>query len=143
MITAVDTNVLLDVFLDDPQFADWAEKALLVSAAAGSVVACEVVWAELSGFFGDQSRMEEAMQRLDVNFEGMGVAASFTAGAVWRQYRAEGGRRVRVLPDFLIGAHALKQADRLVSRDRGFYRKYFPDLPLLNPAIDLPGRPGR
>lgn len=60
--------------------------------------------------------------------------AGFLAGRTWRRYRVAGGPHERILPDFLIGAHAKLQAGRLLSRDRGFYRAYFTDLEILPPA---------
>jgi hypothetical protein len=56
------------------------------------------------------------------------------AATAWRTYRADAGPRTRVVADFLIGAHASTQADRLLTRDRGFYRRYFDDLNVLDPS---------
>jgi hypothetical protein len=44
-----------------------------------------------------------------------------------------------VIADFLIGAHALEQADRLLTRDRGFHRRAFDGLVIVDPSAD-PGR---
>lgn len=74
------------------------------------------------------------MERLGVEFDPLTAAAALQASESWRKYRERGGRRDRVIPDFLIGAHALAQADRLLSRDRGFFRTYFPRLRLLDPS---------
>ena len=58
----------------------------------------------------------------------------FLASRTWRMYRQQGGKRTKILADFLVGAHAQKQATRLLSRDRGFYRKLFPALHLFDPS---------
>lgn len=60
------------------------------------------------------------------------------AGATWKLYRTAGGSRDRVVADFLIGAHAQASADRLLTRDRGFYRRYFKELALLDPTLSDP-----
>jgi len=56
------------------------------------------------------------------------------AAAAWGEYRRRGGPRSRIVSDFLVGAHALEQADRLLTRDRGFYRTAFEDLTILDPT---------
>jgi hypothetical protein len=98
------------------------------------LVACEVVWAETTALFADSDSARGALERLGVEFSQLDAEASLAAGAHWREYRARGGRRARVAADFLIGAHALHRADRLLTRDRGFYRAYFASLKVLYPG---------
>lgn len=134
MITAVDTNVLIDVFTADPVFASRSAEALRSAIAHGRLVACEIVWAEASGVFASETEAQSALDRLGVDFTAITSEAALEAGRVWKAYRAKGGSRTRVAADFLIGAHAHRQADRLLTRDRGFYRTYFKHLRLLDPG---------
>ncbi len=134
MITAVDTSVLLDVFGADPSFGSASKEVLRSSIAQGQLVACEVVWAEVGGFFPSPAAARHAMDRLGVDFSPATLEAALEAGKAWQSYRTRGGRRARVAADFLIGAHAQCQADRLLTRDRGFYRGYFKRLSILDPS---------
>lgn len=134
MITAVDTNVLLDVFGPDPTFGRGSADTLRTCFAQGSVVACDVVWAEIAAWFSSTDRAGEAMQRLGVGFSPLERASAVGAGAAWRHYRRAGGRRNRVVADFLIAGHAQSQSERLLARDRGFYRRYFKDLVVVDPS---------
>ncbi len=134
MITAIDTSVLLDVFVGDPDFGPAARKALRAVRAQGRLVACEVVWAEVAGLFDSLGAARQAMGLLEIDFTAVALETAFEAGKAWKAYRARGGSRTRVGADFLIGAHALCQADRLLTRDRGFYRLYFKPLSILNPS---------
>lgn len=133
MITAIDTNVLLDVFANDPHFMERSRAALRSCIAEGSVVACEVVWVEVATFFPSRTAAVSAMDRIGMEFDPLARDTALVASEAWREYRRRGGRRTRLVADFLIGAHALSQTDRLLTRDRGFYRAYFKRLKVLDP----------
>jgi len=134
MITAVDTNVLIDLLLPNEAFVRRSTLAVEQAAAEGSLVICDLVYAELCGAFASQRECDAFIDDLEIRIEPLSRAASFLASRTWRSYRAHGGKRTRILADFLIGAHAQEQTSRLLSRDRGFYREMFPSLTLLDPA---------
>lgn len=134
MITAVDTSVILDIFGADATFGLRSKEALRTCIAQGRLVACEVVWTEVAGFFPSPAAAQEAMTRLEVDYSALTLETALEASKAWRAYREKGGRRGRVAADFLIGAHAQCQADRLLTRDRGFYRSYFKRLPVIDPS---------
>lgn len=97
-------------------------------------MACEVVWAEVTSLFRSTEGAEEAFGRLDVRFAALDPEVAAGAGQVWSAYRRSGGRKERVVADFLIGAHAWMRADRFLTRDRGFYRAYFKRLRIVDPS---------
>ena len=133
MITAVDTNVLLDVLTADSRFGTASRRALARCIQEGSLVACEVVWAETAAAFPTRKAFARTVETIGLAFESLDEPAAALAGLSWRRYRATGGTRRRILADFLIGAHADLHADRLLTRDRGFYRSYFARLTVLEP----------
>ncbi len=138
MITAVDTNVLLDVLSADPEFMEASIQALQEAAQAGSLVVCDLVYAELCVHFQRQTDGDRFLQENEIRVEGLSREASFLASRLWRIYRRQGGKRSRILTDFLVGAHAQVQTSQLLSRDRGFYKPIFPSLALVDPSNLLP-----
>jgi predicted nucleic acid-binding protein len=141
MITAVDTNVLLDVFTDDPTFGARSLAALRACLAEGPAIACEVVWAELVAAFSDPDVASRALDAIPVTFEPLGRVAAARAGVAWRGYRRAGGARERVIADFLVGAHAVEQADRLLTRDSGFHRLACAGLAIVDPSRESGSTP--
>lgn len=99
-----------------------------------SLVACEVVWAELAAAFPSEAGLKSAMDTLQVSFSPIDLRAALAAGEAWREYWVRGGRRDRLIADFLIRGHALHQADQLLARDRGFARTYLTELVILDPS---------
>jgi predicted nucleic acid-binding protein len=132
--SAVDSNVLLDVFGPSPKFGPGSRITLDRALGQGALVACEVVWAEVRAHFPDQGRFERAMALLGVEFDSCEAATASVAGESFRAYRAGGGMRTVLVPDFLVAAHASRQADRLITRDRGFLRSAFSGLVVLDPT---------
>jgi len=133
MITAVDSSIVFDVLLDDT-FGVASLALVRQCRQEGSLIACEVVWAEVSARFADQAEATDAMARLGIGFDAIEQHESIAAGRAWREYRRRGGPRTRITSDFLIGAQALASADRLLTRDRGFYRRCFSALAVLDPS---------
>lgn len=136
MITAVDTSVLLDVFGADERFGASSAQALRACLNEGAVVACDVVWAETRTAFASDDAFLGALKALGIGFSAPTEQAAALAGAAWRKYRAAGGKRNRVMADFLIGSHAASQCDRLLTRDRGYYKKYFAGVTVIDPSAD-------
>jgi predicted nucleic acid-binding protein len=133
VITALDSSVLLDVLVDAPQFAARSEAALRTIAAEGALVVGECVLAEIRPAL-TASQLDEFLGDWSIGFVPSSRTSSILAGEMYARYLQR--RRTtpgRVVADFLIGAHAMSHADRLLARDRGYYRDYFKGLNLIEP----------
>jgi predicted nucleic acid-binding protein len=128
VIVSVDTNIILDVVTDDPVHASSSGRLLAQTLDTGSLVICDIVYAELAAQYDSRESLDLALAGLGIRVVESGRDAAWLAGTKWSEYRLRGGSRKRVLADFLIGAHALVYAECLLTRDRGFYRTYFAEL---------------
>lgn len=133
MITAVDTNVLLDLLLPSPEWCDRAVAALGAASAEGGLVVSDIVYAETLAHFDSIPDCEDFLRATGIRVERVSPEACLAATRAWTAYRKRGGKRIRILPDFLVGAHAVVQADRLLTRDQRFYRASFGDLDVVAP----------
>lgn len=131
--TLVDSNVLLDILTEDPTWASWSAAALAAAAEQGPLSINAIIYSEVSVRFSSIEELDEALPRQDYRREPLPYAAAFLAGKVYLEYRRNGGTRSTTLPDFFIGAHAAVAGHRLLTRDSGRYRTYFPTLPLVSP----------
>src|ERR1039457_3835026 len=118
MITALDTNVLLDFLIPNEKFVELSSRAIEEAAGEGSLVICDAVYGELCSHFTTQRECDRFLDESEIRIEPLSRSAHFLASRIWLSYRQQGGRQSRILADFLIGAHAMIQANRLVSRDR-------------------------
>ncbi len=128
MITSVDTNVLLDVFVSNTPHHAQSQEWLRHAYDKGAILVCDVVYAELAPAFRDRSALDGALREINATISPIDTAIAYEAGRRWSRYRKAGGLRGRIISDFLIGAHAVINADTFLTRDRGFYATYFSEL---------------
>lgn len=133
----MDSSVLIDVLQGPSAHSEVSARALRRAYDDGALVACDIVWAEVRAAMFDDVTFARTMQVLGIRFDALGPEAAELAGRLWgdhhRMRRLQGGARGRLLPDFLVGAHAMLRADALLTRDRGFYRSVFEGLEVIEP----------
>ncbi|MCO5100835.1 MAG: type II toxin-antitoxin system VapC family toxin [Burkholderiaceae bacterium] len=129
----VDTNVLIDVFEDDPEWADWSIAQLRAQAQIHELAINAIVYAELSAAFERFEELDQVVSTLGLVLLEIPRPALFLAGKAFVRYRKAGGSKSNVLPDFLIGAHAAVDGMPLLTRDVRRYRSWFPGVTLVAP----------
>ena len=129
----VDSNVLLDVFTESPDWFEWSSTALAQAADGNRLAINPIVYAELSVRFDRIEELDAAVP--DTVFARLPLpwAAAFLAGKCFLRYRRAGGERRSPLPDFYIGAHAAVAGMPLLTRDAPRYRTYLPRVRLFTP----------
>ena len=128
MITAVDTNVLLDILIPSDRHGPQSKERLAAAYDAGAIIVSDIVYAELVPSSRDRTALDGALLELGIVLSPIDSSIAYEAGQRWKRYRAAGGPRERIITDFLIGAHALATSDTFLTRDRGFFSTYFPEL---------------
>jgi predicted nucleic acid-binding protein len=132
----VDTNVIVDVLVSDVNWYHWSSHQIAAARKAGALICGHVVAAELSAQMSSVAELEETLDSLGVEVAGLDMEGAFTAGQAQREYRRRGGGRESLIPDFMIGSHALALGASILTRDPRRFRSYFPSLPLITPETD-------
>ena len=129
----VDTNVLVDVLEDDPQWADWSLAQLRAQAQIHELLINPVIYAELSLTFSKAEALDQAVDGMGLVLREINRPALFLAGKAFVRYRRKGGKKQNVLADFFIGAHAAVLGCPILTRDISRYKTYFPSVSLIAP----------
>ena len=131
--TLVDSCILIDVLANDPQWADWSLNQLDALGQQAPLVINPIILAEVSPRFERASDLEAALATLPLVREALPWDAAFLAGQAFKIYRLARGAKSSPMPDFYIGAHAIVNRQRLLTRDAARYRTYFPKLEIVAP----------
>ena len=130
---AVDSSVLLDILTEDAKFAAASAEVVEQALGDGGLVVCDAVVAEVQTMLDTSESAMDVLNEYGIHYLPTTEQAAVRAGFMQRRFRDRGGRRERVVADFLIGAHAMMQCDALITRDAGFYRDYFKGLRVILP----------
>jgi predicted nucleic acid-binding protein len=129
----VDSNVILDIFLDDPKWADWSVTVLANASYNSALYINQIVYAEVSIGFEKIEELELALHQGGFQMLEMPKEALFLAGKAYLNYKRGKGTKKSPLPDFYIGAQAAVLGMDLITRDKGRYRTYFPTVRIICP----------
>lgn len=131
--TLVDSNVLVDIVAEDPQWSAWSDEALIQALDDGPVFVDQIVFAEISIGYRTAEACQQALSVQGIERVPIPWPAAFLAGRAFAEYKRRGGNKLAPLPDFFIGAHAAVASLRLLTRDASRYRTYFPTVELIAP----------
>jgi len=129
----VDTNILVDVLEDDPNWVDWSLSQLQSQSKVHKLVINPIIYAELSLAFSTFEALDAALNHMLLEMIEIPRPALFLAGKAFARYRHQGGTKHNVLSDFFIGAHAAVSGLPLLTRDIQRYKTYFPSVRLVAP----------
>jgi predicted nucleic acid-binding protein len=129
----VDSNVMIDLFLDDPVWADWSESILATLSTETTLFINPIIYSEISMGFKKIEELEAALHHGGFQMLEIPKEALFLAGKAFLKYRKRKGNKTSPLPDFFIGAHAAVYGLDLITRDEKRYRTYFPKLKVISP----------
>lgn len=129
----VDTNVLVDILEDEPEWADWSIGQLRAQSKIHPLAINPVIYAELSLTFSTVEALDKAIENLGMAVLELPRPALFLAGKAFVCYRRQGGKKNNVLADFFIGAHTAVLGCPLLTRDTRRYQNYFPSVNLITP----------
>lgn len=157
MITAVDTNIILDILIPGEPFCQSSKALLDKHLSEGQLIICEVVYAELAAWFSSEEQLKTFLVETGIRLVCSNEKSLYVAGSRWAAYAKKSNKtlfacshcgrtftvvcpkcssmhskRLHVLADFFIGAHAIVLADVMLTRDLGIYRTYFKDLKIIN-----------
>ena len=133
MVTIVDTNILVDLAVRQSAWHAWSSEQVFQAFRRGPIVINPIIYAEFSVRYDDIEEVDRLLPHDEFRRENLPWPAAFAAAAAFRLYRRAGGGRDRILPDFLIGAHAAIRGYALLTRDPKGYRSYFPSIDLISP----------
>jgi predicted nucleic acid-binding protein len=131
-MVAVDSSALIAIFKNERSGARWLD-FLLQLRSEDQLTACDVVWSEVAPLFASATELQDRMTALGVAFSPLDAVAAYEAGRLFADYRKRGGGRNRVIPDFMIAAHALRHGARLATADDNFMNTHFSKLKTIRP----------
>lgn len=129
----VDSNVILDLFLNDLQWADWSESKIEEYSDQTSLYVNSIIYSEISIGFTLIEDLESAILKIGFQLLDIPKEALFLAGKAYMEYKRRKGAKMAPLPDFFIGAQAAVLDLHLLTRDVSRYRSYFPTVKLIAP----------
>lgn len=132
MPVIVDTNIILDCLQKDPQWSDWSASQMSRYSLDGLLIN-PLIYTELCVPEESHHTIDAILELFDLNYIELPREALFLAAKAFKKYRLQGGTKTAPLPDFFIGAHALASGYSIMTRDKGRYHTYFPDVPLIMP----------
>lgn len=132
-IILVDSNIILDLILDDPKWAEWSKSAMKKQARHATLCINPIIYAEISIGFNHIEELEKTITKGSFKILEIPKKALFLAGKAFLEYRKRGGTKLSPLPDFFIGAQAAVMKIDLITRDISRYQSYFPTVKIISP----------